>query len=309
MLDRVTGLEVFARVAALGSLSAAARALGVSQTMATKHVGALEARLGVKLLHRTTRKVTLTDAGRRYLDSVERVLGDLAEADAIATAERVEVTGTLRLNAPVSFGVRELVPHLAGFFRLHPGLTVDVGLNDRVVDLVEEGWDVAVRIGALRDQTMTARKLAPCRMLLTASPAYLATRGVPRTLADLAAHNCLVYTLAQTIGVDRWGFGRDGQTLVPIRGTLRASNGDALVAAAVSGQGLIYQPTFLVGDDVRAGRLVPIRLDVPAIELPGIFAVYPTNRTPPAKVRAVVDFLAQRFGASPPWDRDLSVAG
>ena len=308
MLDRVTGLEVFARVAALGSLSAAARSLGLSQTMVTKHVGAIEARLGVKLLHRTTRKLTLTEAGRRYLDSAERILAELAEADASATAERLDVSGTLRLNAPVSFGVRELVPRLTGFFRQYPSLTVDVGLSDRMVDLVEEGWDMAVRIGVLRDQTMIARRLAPCRLLLAASPAYLAERGIPRTLADLARHNCLVYTLAQTIGVDQWMFGHDGQTAGPIRGNLRASNGDALVAAAVADQGLIYQPTFLVGDDLRAGRLVAVHLDVPPAELPGIFAVYPRNRKPPAKVRAIVDFLAQTFGPTPPWDRDLHTA-
>ena len=305
MLDRVTGLEAFARVAALGSLSAAARALGLSQTMVTKHVGALEARLGVKLLHRTTRKLTLTEAGRRYLESVERILAELAEADAGAAAERLDVSGTLRLSAPVSFGVRELVPQLAGILRRYPALTVDVGLNDRMVDLVEEGWDMAVRIGALRDRSMMARRLARCRLLLAASPAYLAQHPAPRRLADLAGHNCLVYTLAQTSGVDRWVFGRDGQTAVSVGGNLRASNGDALVAAAVADQGLIYQPTFLVGDEIRAGRLVAVHLDVPPAELPGIFAVYPGGRKPPAKVRAVIDILTRTFGSAPPWDRGL----
>ena len=136
MLDQVTGMQVFARVAALGSLSGAARALGMSQTMATKHVAALEEKLGVKLLHRTTRKITLTEAGRRYLESVERILAELAEAEATAAAERIEVTGTLRVNAPVSFGVRELAPLMAEFSRAHPALTVDMGLNDRVLSLV-----------------------------------------------------------------------------------------------------------------------------------------------------------------------------
>ena len=305
MLDRIAGLDAFSRVAAHGSLSAAARDLGVSPTLVTKHVGAIEDRLGVKLLHRTTRKVTLTDAGRRYLDSVERILADLAEADAIATAERLEVTGTLRLSAPVSFGVRELVPTLTDVFRMHPGLSIDIGLNDRMVDLVEEGWDLAVRIGLLRDQTLVARRLAPCRLMLAASPSYLAQHGTPRVVGDLARHNCLVYTLAQTNGGDRWAFGRDGRTTVAVRGGFRANNGDALVAAAVAGQGLIYEPSFLVGDDVRTGRLATVRLDVSPAELPGIFAVSPATRKPPAKVRAIVDFLARRFGSSPPWDRDL----
>ena len=305
MLDRVTGMQVFSRVANLGSLTGAAHALGMSQTMATKHVAALEERLGVKLLHRTTRKITLTEAGRRYLESVERILAEVQEAEATAAAERVEVTGLLRVNAPVSFGIREIAPSMADFAQRHPALTIDMGLNDRVVDLIEEGWDVAVRIGRIRDQTMVARKVARCRTLLAGSPAYLAREGTPTTVAELSSHNCLGYTLSSVLGPHRWVFGTGGETAVAISGNLRASNGDALVAAAVAGQGLIYEPTFLVGDEIRAGRLAAIRLDHPPIELAGVFAVYPSNRRPPAKVRAFVDFLAERFGSVPPWDRDL----
>jgi DNA-binding transcriptional LysR family regulator len=307
MLDRVPGMQVFARVAALGSLSAAARALGMSQTMATKHVGAIEERLGVKLLHRTTRRLTLTAAGRRYLDSVERILAEVEEAEAIAAADRAEVRGTLRVNVPLSFGVREIAPLMAEFSRRHPAVTVDLGLNDRFVDLVEEGWDMAVRIGRLADSTMIARKLAPCRIVVCGAPAYLAARGTPRTPADLASHNCLGYTLSRSVGPDRWSFGEDRRLAVPVSGNFRASNGDALLAAALAGQGLIYQPTFLVADDLRAGRLIPLLLGQPPAELPGVFAVYPSNRQPPAKVRALVDFLSQRFGPTPPWDRDLAV--
>ena len=189
MLDRVTGLQVFSRVAALGSLSAAARALGMSQTMATRHMAALEDRLGVKLVHRTTRRITLTEPGRRYLDSIERILEELEEADATAVAERVEVSGTLRLNAPVSFGVRVLAPMLPDLCARHPGLSVDLGLNDRMVDLVEEGWDVALRIGRLTQGDLIARRLAPCRMALAAAPSYLSARGTPRRVEDLAGHN------------------------------------------------------------------------------------------------------------------------
>ncbi|WP_134495139.1 LysR family transcriptional regulator [Microvirga pakistanensis] len=305
MLDQITGMRVFARVAALGSLSGSARALGMSQTMATKHVAALEEKLGVKLLHRTTRKITLTEAGRRYLESVERILTELAEAEATAAAERIEVTGILRVNAPVSFGVREIAPLMAEFSRLHPALTVDMGLNDRMVNLVEEGWDVAVRIGRIHDQTLIARKLAPCRLLVAGSPAYLAERGKPRTVADLSSHNCLGYTLSSTLGPHRWSFGVDGSVTVPIRGTFQASNGDALVAAALAGQGLVYEPTFLLGNDIRARRLVALTLDHPPLELPGVFAVYASNRHPPAKVRAFIDFLVQRLGPVPPWDRAL----
>jgi DNA-binding transcriptional LysR family regulator len=305
MLDRVTGMQVFARVAALGSLSAAARALGLSQTMTTKHVAAVEDRLGVKLLHRTTRRVTLTEAGRRYLDAAERILAEIEDAEAAASADRVEARGMLRVNVPVSFGIREIAPLLPEFARSHPLVTVDLGLNDRVVDLIEEGWDVAVRIGQLADSTMVARKLAPCRTALCAAPAYLAERGTPRRVSDLRDHNCLGYTLSRTLGAERWSFGTDGSVTVPVNGNLRVNNGDALVAAAVAGQGLIYQPTFLVNAEIRAGQLVSLELDHPAVEVAGVFALYPADRRPPAKVRAFIDFLAQRFGSTPPWDRSV----
>ena len=303
MLDRVTGMQVFTRIAALGSLSAAARALGMSQTMATKHLSAIEARLGVRLLHRTTRRLTLTEAGRNYLDAVERILGEIEEAEAVASVEAIEVRGTLRLNAPVSFGVREIAPLIPEFARAHPLLTIDLGLNDRRVDLVEEGWDLVVRIGSLTGSTMVVRQLAPCRMVVCAAPDYLARHGEPRTIADLTQQNCLGYTLSRIVGAERWSFGRDGATSVPVSGNLKATNGDALVAAAIAGQGIIYQPTFLVSREIAAGRLRPLKLDHDPVELDGIFAGYPSDRRPPAKVRAFIEFLSARFGPAPPWDR------
>lgn len=303
MLDRFTGMQVFSRVAALGSLSAAARSLGMSQTMATKHMAALESRLGVRLMHRTTRRLTLTEAGRSYLDAVERILGDIGEAEAVASAETVDVRGTLRINAPVSFGIREIAPLLGDFAALHPALAIDLAFNDRRVDPIEEGWDLVVRVGSMQDSTMIARRLAPCRTLVCASPRYLAGRGTPRSIADLADHNCLGYTLSRTIGVGRWRFGRDGKAGVEVAGRLTANNGDALLAAAIAGLGIIYQPTFLVAREIAAGLLVPLRLDHECVELDGIFAAYPADRRPPAKVRAFIDFLAGRFGSRPSWDR------
>lgn len=300
MLDRLTGMQVFSRVAALSSLSAAARALGMSQTMATKHVAALEARLGTKLLHRTTRRLTLTEVGRNYLDAVERILGEVEEADAAASAETVEVRGTLRVNVPVSFGIREIAPLIPEFTRRHPGVTVDLGLNDRQVDLIEEGWDLVVRIGAMKDSTMVARKLARCRTMVCAAPAYLRKNGKPRTTADLARHNCLGYTLSDLAGVDRWSFGRDGKVRVKVQGSLKANNGDALVAAAVAGEGVTYQPTFLVRREIDEGLLVRLALDHEPVELDGIFAVYPSDRRPAAKVRTFIDFLADRFASIVP---------
>jgi DNA-binding transcriptional LysR family regulator len=298
-------MQVFVRVAATGSLSAAARSLGMSQTMATKHVAALETRLGVKLLHRSTRRLTLTDAGRRYLDSVERILSAVEEADTGAAAQRLEVAGTLRVAVPLSFGVRWIAPLVPVFTRRHPAVTVDLGLSDRFVDLVEDGWDLAIRIGRMADSAMVARRIAPSPIVVCAAPSYLDARGRPGTVADLADHACLTYTLGRMQAPGRWLFGADGRVSVAVSGPCRADNGDALLAAAVAGAGIIYEPTFIVGDALRAGLLERIDLDEPPIELQGIYAVQPGSRLAPAKVRAFIDLLVERFGHDPPWDRDL----
>jgi DNA-binding transcriptional LysR family regulator len=304
MLDRVTSMQVFVRVASLGSFSAAGRALNLSQTMVTKHIAALEARLGIKLLHRSTRKLVLTEGGRTFLAASERILAEIDEAEASATLDRVEARGTLRLNVPLTFGFREVAPALADFSRLYPSVAVDLGLADRYVDLIDEGWDAAIRIGRLQDSSLVARKLAPCRIVVCAAPAYLERRGIPRTPEDLTQHNCLGYTLPTAVSASRWVFGEEGGNIVPIAGNLRANNGDALLAAAVAGQGLVYQPTFLVGDSLRDGTLVRVLSDYAVPEL-GVYAVLPSGRQAPAKVRVVIDFLAARFGPSPEWDRGL----
>jgi len=304
VLDRVISMQVFARVATLGSFSAAARALDLSQTMVTKHVAALEGRLGVKLLHRSTRRLVLTEGGRNYLAACERILSEIEEAEASASLDRIEPRGTLRLNVPLTFGFRHIAPALAEFNRLHPAVSFDLGLADRYVDLIEEGWDLAIRIGRLKDSSLVARRLADCRTVVCAAPSYLKEHGIPKTLDDLPRHNCLGYTLPSAIGANRWTFGQDGEIVVPVQGNLRANNGDALLAAAVAGQGLIYQPTFIVGDSLRDGSLVPVLPGYPTYQ-PGIHAVLPSGRQAPAKVRAFVAFLSQRFGPEPSWDRGL----
>lgn len=308
MLDRLTGLEVFAKVAAAGSLSSAARAMGMSQTMVTKHIAALETRLGVKLFHRTTRRLSITEAGRSYLESSERILGEIEAADAAVAADRVEPRGLLRLNAPVSFGTGQIAPLLVEFAARHPRVTVELGLNDRLVDLAEEGWDLAIRIGNLGNSSLIARRIAPCRIVICAAPSYLRAQGKPLTVSSLSAHNCLGYTLSQQTPADRWVFGETGDIGVKVSGNLRANNGDALRAAALAGQGLICQPTFIVADDLRAGRLIALTLDQPTVELAGIYAVFLPDRNPAAKVRAFIDFIANRFAPQPPWDRELNFA-
>ncbi len=296
MLDRLTGLTVFVKVASLGSLSAAARALDMSQTMATKHMASLEARLGAKLLHRTTRRVTLTEVGRNYLEAATRILADVEDADAAASAETLEVRGTIRLNAPVAFGVREVAPLIAAFTGAHPNIIVDLGLNDRRVDIVEEGWDVVVRIGTMPDSALIARRLCDCPTVVVAAPDYLARHSTPGGISELSSHNCLCYTLSErTGGIGHWHFGPRGAISVPVSGNLRSSSSEALVAAAVAGQGIAYVPTFLAHREIACGALTSLVLDHPTVSMNGIHAVYQAGRHPPAKTRAFIEHLSRNL--------------
>jgi DNA-binding transcriptional LysR family regulator len=267
--------------------------------MVTKHVAALEARLGIKLFHRSTRRLSITEAGRSYLEASERIMADMDAVEAAISADRVEPRGMLRLNAPVSFGTRRIAPLLTEFARHHPYVTVELALNDRLVDLAEEGWDLAIRIGNLSDSNLIARRIAPCRTVICAAPAYLEARGRPRTVSELPDHNCLGYTLSRLTGVGRWTFGARSEIAVEVSGNLRANNGDALLAAAIAGQGIIYQPDFIVADSLRSGALVSLVLDQPTVELGGVYAVFLPDRHPAAKVRAFIDFLVARIASEP----------
>ena len=305
MLDRITGMRVFARAANAGSLSAAARHLGLSPAMATKHVDALEARLGVKLFHRSTRRLSLTAAGSSYLEACLRILPDIDEAEASVASQRVEASGLLRMNVPLSFGTRFIAPLMPAFSQRHPAVKVELGLTDSQVDLIDGSWDMAVRIGRLTDSPLQARRLADCPMQVCASPGYLARHGVPRRVSDLSQHNCLGYSLSNLLGGREWAFGPAGEFRVPIQGNLVANNGAALVAAAVGDQGLIYQPQFIVAAALSRGQLEVVELDQPPLGLGGIHVVYPPERRPPAKVRAMIDYLVEAFAGALPWDRPL----
>lgn len=301
MLDRITGMRVFTRAASAGSLSAAARHLGLSPAMATKHVDALEARLGVKLFHRSTRRLSLTAAGSSYLEACLRILPEIDEAEASVASQRVDASGLLRMNVPLSFGTRFIAPLLPEFSRRHPAVKVELGLTDSQVDLIDGSWDMAVRIGRLNDSPLQARRLADCQMRVCASPGYLARHGVPRRVSDLSRHNCLGYSLSAMLGGREWAFGTAAEVRVPIQGNLVANNGAALVAAAVGDQGLIYQPLFIVAAALSRGELVVVELDQPTLGLGGIHVVYPPDRRPPAKVRAMIDYLVEAFSGELPW--------
>lgn len=294
MADRLTGIEVFVRAMRQGSLSAAARSMGMSAAMAAKHLAALEERLGVTLVHRTTRRLSLTEAGSGYLDKAERILADLREVESEVSARSVVIEGLLRVSAPTTFGASHVAVLVAQFAAEHPGVTVELGLNDRYVDLLEERWDVAIRIGRLADSTLIARRLAGVRLSLCAAPGYLERRGVPGSIEDLGQHDCLGYTLAPLVGDSVWGFGVDGGIRVPIRGTLHANNGEALVNAARMGQGIVYGPRFMTAGAIAAGELVELDLGTPLMGLGAVYAVTHPTRRPAAKTRAWIDFLAAR---------------
>lgn len=285
-----------------GGLSAAGRSLGISPTMAARHLDALEARLGTTLVNRTTRRLALTDAGIDYLDRSERILAEIKDADAEAAAASKTVEGLLRVSAPATFGVMHIAPLIPAFRALYPKVTIELGLNDRVVDLLEERWDMAIRMGQLTDSSLIARRVCPVRLSISASPAYLERCGTPRTVEDLSSHDCLGYTLVSLTGTSVWGFGRDGSRHVPVRGTLHANNGEALIKAAIAGQGLVYGPRFIAADAIASGQLIEVLLDVECLDMGAVYLVTHPTRRPAAKTRAWIDFLvAQIPTLAEPW--------
>lgn len=299
-MDRLSAIEAFIAVVERGSFTAAAQALRLSRAMVSRHVQDLENRLGARLLYRTTRKVGLTEVGKVYYQRCVQLLADLVEADCVVGELQSEPRGLLRINAPMSFGTLHLAGAVADFAALHPQLSIDLTLNDRVVDLIEEGYDVAVRIGRLADSSLIARRLAPCRMVVCASPHYIARHGQPGHPTDLARHNCLTY--AYLTPRDEWRFhGPEGEVAVRVSGTMSANNGEVLAAAARCGRGVAFEPSFIVGEDLERGRLVRLLPAYRPAE-PSINAVYPHARHLSAKVRSFVDFLAGRFGDRPQWD-------
>jgi DNA-binding transcriptional LysR family regulator len=299
-MDRLSTMETFVRVVEAGSFVLAAARLEISPAMASRHVQDLEERLGTRLLNRTTRRLSLTDAGAAYYERCQQVLRDIEEMDLSVSAEQEQPRGLLRVNAPVVFGTRHLAKVLAEYEARHPDVSIDLALNDRFIDLAEEGADLAVRIGALTQSTLVARRLFPVRLALCASPAYLERRGEPRTLEDLAHHNCLGYTYTRG-GSEVELEGPDGPVVVPFRGTLRANHGEVLYQAALDGLGIVLQPTFISGEALADGRLRPVLPGYCTREL-SAYAVFLSRKFLSAKVRTFVDFLAAKFGPEPYWD-------
>lgn len=301
-MDILAAMRMFARVVEAGSFVRAAERQGVSTTAASRLIADLEAHLGARLLHRTTRRLHPTDAGRAYYTRCAQILDEIDEAEADVRDETARPTGVLRINAPFSFGIQHLGPLLPAYQAAYPEVELDVSLSDRVVELVEEGFDLAIRISGQLPPTLVVRRLAPVHLVVCAAPSYLAKHGTPMIPADLQRHNCLLYTYASDGADWRFEHGRSGEAMtVRVSGNLRANNGDLLQAAALAGDGIVCQPSFLIGEGLRSGALVPLLQEYTAPPL-AVYAVYPTRRHLSAKVRTFVDFLASRWGDVPPWD-------
>lgn len=300
-MDRFQALRVFSQVVESGSFSKASVRLDLSPTAVSRRVADLEAHLGTRLLHRTTRRVNLTDSGRGFYERCAQILAELDDAEREASQSSAMPRGTIRLTTSINFGMRHMTPAIAAFLVNYPQVKFDVSLSDRVVDLVEEGFDVAIRIGTAGSETLVARKLGETRLVPCASPAYLARHGTPVTPEELGSHNCLTYEYALR---DEWIFldsaGREHA--VRVSGSLNSNNGDLLAEAAAQGVGIVCEPTFIVGAEIRAGRLVPILQEFAAPRSP-IYAVYTSRKHLSARVRLFVDFLMQRFGDTADFTR------
>lgn len=303
MIRDLGQLRTFLTIASLRSYSKAAEKLGISRAMASKHVQDLEVDLGVKLFNRTTRQLSLTESGETLQASAIPLLEGLEAVEEELRSHTKAPKGNLRISAPMSFGVLHLGPILNSFFRRYRGMTLDVRFDDRVTNIVEEGIDVAIRIRRLPDSSLVARRLAPARMVICASPDYLDARGEPRRPDDLHEHDCLIYEyLARH---DTWSLEKDGTTVdVRVQGPIRANNGDTLVQAAVDGWGIILAPTFIAHSALRSGKLRTVLRDWRPAQL-GFYAVMSPGRDKALKVKAFVDHLAEQIGREPYWDEGL----
>jgi DNA-binding transcriptional LysR family regulator len=291
-MDRITSMTTFVKVVDAGGFSAAARALNLSPSMVTNHIQSLEERLGVRLLNRSTRKVNLTEVGHAFYDRCVRIIAELDDAEQVAEALQSRPRGTLRLNTAVAIPT-VIAPVIAEFVALYPEASVSIVATGRMVDLVEEGFDLAIRITPIPSSSLIIRRLASYRFVVCGAPDYFTSRGMPERPADLVHHNCLNYSDAPW-GAE-WHFASsDNDQAVPITGNLQANNVESLRRAAVLGQGLIYVPTFLISDELKSGRLVPTLTEFPTVER-SIDAIYPHRQHLSAKVRSFIDMVAKHF--------------
>ncbi|VAW10182.1 Transcriptional regulator, LysR family [hydrothermal vent metagenome] len=302
-MGQLEDMTAFVRIVEAGTLSRAAKQLGVAKSAVSRQLTLLEERLGVQLLQRTTRRSSLTEAGRSYYQRALQILADVGELNAATSKTMAQLTGALKIAVPQTFGLQHLSPLMVNFAKAHPGLVLHLDFSDRQVNLVEEGFDVAIRIAELGDSSLIARRLAPIKIILCASPAYLEHHGTPKNPPDLRRHQTLQYSFG---GRSSWKFvGPDGRAVSAGTGLkLSASNGAFLRDAAVSGQGIARLPTFIVWREIENGTLVRVMADYTIAPL-NLYAIYPQTRHLSTRVRALIDFLVKRFDGVPYWDRSL----
>lgn len=302
-MERLECDRMLVAVLETGSFARAAQRLGTSSGQCSKMISRLEASLGVQLIKRTTRALSPTEVGQAYYLRIKPLLAEFDALDISVRHAAGAPSGLLRLTAPMSFGASQLTAVLIDFARAFPAIELDVSFSDRLVNLVEEGFDIAIRIGKLDNSSLIARRLCPVRIVLTASPGYLADRGVPAAPADLAGHDCIIDTNFRDPINWRFSSGKaKADIAVPVTGRLRFSNADACLIAAASGLGITRIPSFIAGEFLRQGRIVPVLAAVEVAPL-GLYAVYPPAHHLALKVRALVDFLAKRYQGEPAWDR------
>jgi len=300
-VDRFLAISVFAKVVEHGSFARAADRLSMSTSAVSRHVGDLESHLDVRLLNRTTRRLSLTESGQAFHERCVQLLADLEEAEQAVTAAAVVPRGTLKLTCGVTFGIRHLAPAIASFSAVHRELRFDVELSDRAVDIVDEGMDLAIRIGGIGSQALIARRLGTVSLVACAAPAYLALHGTPTVPGDLAQHACLTYEYSPAGNVWRFDDAQGREHSVKVAGPAHSNNGRMLTALAVAGLGIAHEPDFIVAPEIRAGRLVRVLAGYRSPSS-AISAVYPSRRHLSAKVRAFVDFLVLRFAGCAEWE-------
>lgn len=304
-MDRYENMNAFVRVVEAGSISAAADRMDVAKSVVSRRLKELEEHLGVELFHRTTRQMNLTDSGRAFYQQAVRILADILEAEHATSQFHGALKGTLKVALPLSFGLMHLGPAINEFLQENPDVEFDLDFNDRQIDILAEGFDLAIRIASLQDSSFIARRLAPIHTVMAASPAYLERISIPYSPQELIHHRCLVYNLINNL--ESWNLYDTTGQLFKTRITpyLKASNGEFLRDAAVNGLGIVLLPTFIVYREIESGALLPLMTNYHASHL-AVYAIYPQTRHLSQRVRAFVDFLAKRFEGLPYWDKCLN---
>lgn len=303
-MGQLEDMNIFIRIVDAGGISRAADQLGLAKSAVSRRLVDLETRLGVRLLNRTTRTSSLTEIGQSYYDHAITIVDDVAELNAVTSDANTTLKGTIKLAAPLSFGLRHLSPAIDDFLNQHPVLTINIDFSDRQVDLVEEGLDLAFRIADLKDSNLIARKVSPIKLLLCASPEYLKKYGTPKTPNDLKNHHLLYYNIAET---NTWKLTdkKGKKHTVSVNAKMIANNGDFLNDMAIAGHGIASSPTFISWQAITTGDLVPVLTDY-KLPQPNAYAVYPQTRYLSQRTRILIDFLVERFGDNPYWDQSIN---